>query len=227
MFPLKDSIPSRHFPYINTLFIIINIIVFFYELALGERLNQFMQGYGFIPRLFFAPFDVVSFKEKIIPLFTSMFLHGNFFHIISNMYFLYIFGDNVEDQFGHINYFFIYLTFGLIAALTQAILFPSAEIPTIGASGAVAGVMGAYLIMFPRAFIKTVVILIVFVTIVDIPAVIFLGLWFLIQFLNGVVQASAGSAAGVAWWAHIGGFVIGICFGIVRIKKYRVSTKCV
>jgi membrane associated rhomboid family serine protease len=219
LFPLKDSIPSERFPYVNYIIIAINIFVFIYELSLGAGLNIFFLEYGFIPKKIFMPHNVVTLSEKIIPLFTSMFLHGNLFHLLSNMYFLFIFGDNVEDRFGHFKYIIYYLLFGLIAIFTQTLLFPEAEIPTIGASGAVAGIMGAYLIMFPHAYIRTLLIIIIYITIVDIPAVIFLGLWFFIQFINGTLQSMAGLQGGVAWWAHIGGFVVGILFGSYYIKK--------
>ena len=219
MFPLKDSIQSESFSYVNYIIILANIMVFFYELSLGSRLNMFFLEYGFIPKKLFVPGDIISVKEKVVPMFTSMFIHGNFFHLLSNMYFLFIFGDNVEDKFGHIKYLIFYIFFGLVALLTQTLLFPEAEIPTIGASGAVAGVMGAYFIMFPYAYVKTLLIIIIYITIVDIPAVIFLGLWFFIQFINGSLQSMMGLQGGVAWWAHIGGFVIGVLFGSYYIRK--------
>lgn len=223
MFPIKDSIPAERFPYVNYVIIILNVVVFIYEMSLGMRLNLFFLEYGFIPKKLFMPNDIVTLKEKLVPAFTSMFMHGNLFHLLSNMYFLFIFGDNVEDRFGHFKYIIFYLFFGLIALLTQTLLFPDAVIPTIGASGAVAGVMGAYFIMFPHAYIKTLLIIIIYITIVDIPAVIFLGLWFFIQFINGSLQSMAGLQGGVAWWAHIGGFVIGILFGSYYSKGRRGS----
>lgn len=228
MFPLKDSIPSERFPYVNYIIIILNIIVFIYEMSLGKELSRFFLEYGFIPKKLFMPGDIVTAREKIIPLFTSMFMHGSFFHLLSNMYFLFIFGDNVEDRFGHFRYILYYLFFGLMAMFTQTLFFPEATIPTIGASGAVAGVMGAYFIMFPHAYIKTLLIIIIYITIVDIPAVIFLGLWFFIQFINGTLQSMVGLQGGVAWWAHIGGFVVGILFGSYYIRKGgRRSLICV
>ena len=219
MFPLKDSIPSERFPTVNYAIIVLNILVFVYELSLGAELSIFFLDYGFIPKKLFMPHNIVTLPEKVVPLFTSMFMHGNFFHLLSNMYFLFIFGDNVEDRFGHFRYILYYLFFGIIAIFTQTLLFPGAEIPTIGASGAVAGVMGAYFIMFPRAYIKTLLIIIIYITIVDIPAVIFLGLWFFIQFINGTLQSMAGLQGGVAWWAHIGGFIVGVLFGSYYIRK--------
>jgi membrane associated rhomboid family serine protease len=188
-------------------------------MSLGSKLDMFFLEYGFIPKKLFMPNNIVTLSEKILPVFTSMFLHGNLFHLLSNMYFLFIFGDNVEDRFGHLKYMIAYLIFGLIAIFTQTILFPKADIPTIGASGAVAGVMGAYFIMFPHAYIKTLLIVIIYITIVDIPAVIFLGLWFFVQFINGFLQSMSGLQGGIAWWAHIGGFIIGIIFGSYYVKK--------
>jgi hypothetical protein len=188
-------------------------------MSLGSRLSIFFLEYGFVPKKLFMPVDIIAVKEKLIPLFTSMFIHGNLFHLLSNMYFLFIFGDNVEDRFGHFKYLIFYIFFGLFALLAQTLLFPSAEIPTIGASGAVAGVMGAYFIMFPHAYVKTLLIIIIYITIVDIPAVIFLGLWFFIQFINGTLQSMVGLQGGVAWWAHIGGFLIGILFGSYYVKR--------
>jgi len=228
LFPLKDSIQSERFSYVNYIIILANIAIFIYEMSLGSRLNIFFLEYGFVPKKLFMPVDIITVKEKLIPLFSSLFIHGNLFHLLSNMYFLFIFGDNVEDRFGHFNYLIFYIIFGLFALLTQTLLFPSAEIPTIGASGAVAGVMGAYFIMFPHAYVKTLLIIIIYVTIVDIPAVIFLGLWFFIQFINGALQSMVGLQGGVAWWAHIGGFVIGIFFGSYYVKKNRsIKTICV
>jgi len=224
LFPLSDSIKALRKPYINTFFIIFNIIIFFYQISLGSEMRYFIFEYGLIPLKVFAPFDIVPFSEKIYPFFTSMFLHGGWFHLISNMYFLFIFGDNVEDDLGHIKYFFIYIIFGLAAAVTQVVMFSNSEIPTIGASGAVAGVMGYYFIRYPHATVKTLVIFIFFITIVDIPAIIFLGIWFFIQFISGSTQAAVASGGGIAWWAHIGGFFAGILICIInRNRYYRVG----
>jgi hypothetical protein len=220
LFPLSDSIKALRKPYINTFIIIFNIIVFFYQLSLGSDMRFFIFEYGLIPLKVFTPLDIVPLSEKIYPFFTSMFLHGGWFHLISNMYFLFIFGDNVEDDLGHIRYFFMYILFGLAAAATQVIMFADSGIPTIGASGAVAGVMGYYFIRYPHATVKTLVIFIFFVTIIEIPAIIFLGLWFFIQFLNGSTQAAFGAIGGVAWWAHIGGFVAGLTVCLIRQRRY-------
>jgi len=219
LFPLKDSIPSRSFPFVNCLIITTNIIVFIYELSLGNKLSIFLLDYGFIPEKFFAPLSIVSIPEKFLPVFTSMFIHGGWLHIIGNMYFLYIFGDNIEDRLGHMRYLFMYIIFGLAAVITQTVLFPEMNMPTVGASGAIAGVMGAYFIFFPHAYIKTLVILFIFVTIIDVPAIIFIGLWFFIQFMSGSLQTMAGSSGGIAWWAHIGGFAAGFVYAACLVSK--------
>ncbi|MEC9491887.1 MAG: rhomboid family intramembrane serine protease [Flexistipes sp.] len=220
MFPISDSIKALRKPYINTFLIIFNIAIFFYQLSLGSEMRYFIFEYGLIPLKVFAPFEIVPAIEKIYPFFTSMFLHGGWFHLISNMYFLFIFGDNVEDDLGHVKYLFVYIMFGLAAAITQVIMFSNSGIPTIGASGAVAGVMGYYFIRYPHATVKTLVIFIFFITIVDIPAIIFLGVWFFIQFISGSTQAAVASGGGIAWWAHIGGFFSGILICIINRKRY-------
>ncbi|MDK2792000.1 MAG: hypothetical protein PWQ25_863 [Deferribacteres bacterium] len=221
MFPLKDSIKSNSFPILNTIIIVFNCLVFFYEVSLNRyQLSLFFIEYGLVPVKLFLPADVVSFGDKILPFFTSMFIHGGWMHLIGNMYFLYIFGDNVEDLMGHYKYLVMYIVFGVVAAITQVLLYPNSNIPTIGASGAVSGVMGYYFIKFPYSRIKTLVFIIIFVTIMEIPAVIFLGLWFLMQFLNGSSQLMYSTAGGVAWWAHIGGFVAGIAYAIYDKKVY-------
>lgn len=220
MFPLSDSIKALRKPYVNTFFIILNIVIFFYQLSLGSDMKFFIFEYGLIPLKVFAPLHLVSPAEKIMPFFTSMFLHGGWFHIIGNMYFLFIFGDNVEDDLGHIKYFFIYILFGVAAAVTQVIMFSNSGVPTIGASGAVAGVMGYYFIRYPHATVKTLVIFIFFVTIIEIPAIVFLGIWFFIQFISGSSQAAASSGGGIAWWAHVGGFITGIIVCILKRRRY-------
>ncbi|KAA0258433.1 rhomboid family intramembrane serine protease [Deferribacter autotrophicus] len=220
MFPLKDSIPSSRTPIINYLIIIISVLVFIYEKNLGTKLSLFFVNYGVVPVKLFAPLHDVSLWEKIIPFFTSIFIHGGFFHLLFNMYFLYVFGDNVEDEFGHVKYFLFYIFCGLTAAITQVVMYPQSSIPMIGASGAIAGVMGSYFILFPQAKVKTLIFILFFITVIDVPAVVFLGLWFFIQFLNSMVQSTLDSAGGVAWWAHISGFVTGVIISIIyKIRK--------
>lgn len=216
MFPLKDSIPSSKFPFVNWMIIIANLAVFImmFRMTPQEENNLIFQ-LGLIPKRIFVENAIFSLSDRYLPFITSMFMHGGILHILGNMYFLYIFGDNVEDRLGHLKYFFMYLAFGLFAALTQVFLFADSNVPMIGASGAVAGVMGAYMVMYPHAKVKTLIIIIIFITIVDIPAVFFLLLWFLMQFLNGF----GFQAEGVAWWAHIGGFAAGLAYAMFFVKK--------
>ncbi len=224
MFPLKDNIPSRKFPYINYALILINFLVFFYELSLGKYLQLFIANYGFVPLRFTVGLEQnLPLLKLVIPAFTSMFLHGGWFHIIGNMWFLYIFGDNVEDRLGHFHYLLFYLTSGLIAVLFQYILAPYSRVPMIGASGAIAGVLGAYMIFYPYAKVLTLLIIFIFIEVIYIPAFLYLFLWFFIQFIYGTSSAMLASTAGggVAWWAHIGGFLFGVIWGLIMKPFHR------
>ena len=206
MIPLRDTIPSRTFPAVNLLLIAANSVCFLYELSLGEQLNEFVDRFGLIP----AALDLPA--ANLRPLVTSMFLHSGWLHLFGNMLFLYIFGDNVEDRLGHVRYLLFYVLSGIAAALTQALTMASSTVPMIGASGAIAGVSGAYFLFYPTARVVTLVPIFFFFQIVEIPAVVFLLLWFLMQLFYGFATISiAGRAVGgVAWWAHIGGFVFGL-----------------
>lgn len=221
MFPLKDSIPSSKFPFVNWTLIIINIFIFSKMLQMGHfEENNFIFEYGLIPKRLFVESAVLSLSDRYFPFVSSMFLHGGFMHILGNMYFLFIFGDNVEDRLGHVRYLMMYLAFGFAAALTQVIMFPDSSIPMVGASGAVAGVMGAYMVFYPRAKVKTLIVIIIFITLADIPAVIFLMLWFFFQFIN------VGSGTGnVAWWAHIGGFMAGLFYAVWFLRRYATPKR--
>ncbi len=212
MFPLRDTIPSRTFPYVTIAIIFVNSLVFLYELSLGPYLDAFIRTYGLIPREFFlaAQQGSVSRITRYLPLFTSMFLHGGWFHIVGNMWYLWIFGDNVEDRLGHGRFFLFYILSGLAAGFTHLWLNPASTVPTVGASGAIAGVMGAYFLLFPTSRIITLIFIIFFIEIVEIPAFFYLGIWFLMQFINGAAALSlTHQGGGVAWWAHFGGFVAG------------------
>lgn len=219
MFPLKDSIPGRTFPAVTYFLILVNVALFLYEISLGPATSLLFVDWGLVPVKMVLPTDIVSLDEKVLPFITSQFLHGGWLHLIFNMYFLFIFGNNVEDMLGHSRYFVMYLIFGIAAGLTQTMLYPYAQIPTIGASGAVAGVMGAYFVFFPKARIKTLIFIIFFITVVDLPAVLFLGFWFFIQFISGV--GSEEMAGGVAWWAHIGGFAAGLLYAMIFVAKNK------
>lgn len=199
MIPLRDIIPSRTTPYVTVSLIVLNALVFFYQVSLGRLEQEFVVSWALVPAAF-----------SWLTVLTSMFLHGNFLHFAGNMLFLWIFGDNVEDRMGHGRFLVFYLLCGAAAALVQTITDPNSVVPMVGASGAIAGVMGAYFLLYPRSRILTLIP--VFFQLIEVPAVLFLGIWFLMQFLNGVGSiASAGqSAGGVAFWAHVAGFAAGM-----------------
>jgi membrane associated rhomboid family serine protease len=223
MIPIKDTIHSRSFPIVNWLLIIANVLVFvLIELPLGQsQLNQLISTYGVTPSQCAAPIlkglSIASipglsvlFNGCAVPLITSMFLHGGWLHIIGNMWVLIIFGDNVEDRMGSLPYLLFYLICGIVSGLTQAFIAPTSQVPAIGASGAIAGVLAAYMIFFPRARVVTLVPLFVLGWFVNIPALVFVAIWFLIQFFSGVLALGATASGGVAYWAHVGGFISGL-----------------
>jgi membrane associated rhomboid family serine protease len=212
MIPIRDTIRSNHFPAVNALIIGLNILAFLWELTQGPHLKEAFFLYGIVPLRYSNPEISVQFTivQQMIPFLTSMFLHGGFLHILGNIWFLYIFGDNIEDRLGHIRYLIFYLLCGVAAGLIHLITNWNSKIPTIGASGAIAGVMGAYLLLHPRARILTLIPIFFFFQFVELPAFIFLGYWFLIQlFSAGLTPSNVG---GIAFWAHIGGFAIGLIF---------------
>ena len=211
MFPLKDDISTEKFPFVTIALIVVNALIFFYEISLGEDFQYFIVKLGAIPYEITHQIEVTP--EAAFPvnmtLLTAMFLHGGWFHIIGNMLYLWIFGNNVEDTLGHFKFIIFYLVSGIVASLVHIVSTPDSTIPTVGASGAIAGVLGAYLLKFPHARILTLIFLGFFVRIVRIPAVYVLGFWFILQVLYGL--SSIGSnTGGVAWFAHIGGFVAGM-----------------
>ena len=215
MIPLRSSEPHYTPARVTLVIILVNVLVFLYELSLGSgyRLNYFIVQYGIVPA-----------HLRLYSLFTSMFIHGGFLHIAGNMWFLWIFGRGIEDLLGHGKFLFFYLACGIAAAVTQILVNPSTTIPTVGASGAIAGVMGAYLIKFPRARIVTLVPIIVFLTTVEIPAAFLLLYWFAIQFFNGVgsIGYSQASSGDIAFFAHVGGFLAGMGLILVMPTKQRV-----
>lgn len=213
MFPVSDVIPSRTFPAVTIGLIVVNALVFLYSVTLPDPLlNRFIYTYALIPAHF-------SWASAI----TSMFLHGSWGHIIGNMLFLWIFGDNVEDRMGHVAYLIFYLAAGTIAALVQTATATASTIPMLGASGAIAAVMGAYFVLYPQSRVLTAVFLFFFFDLVEIPAIFFLGIWFVMQLFSGVGSiASASQTGGVAFWAHIGGFVTGALAGTaLRLRRPR------
>ena len=219
MIPLRDANPSRTVPFVTYTLIGINVLVFLYEASIGRHLEDFIYSFGVVPARWTEAVSAMRFgADAVVPFLTSMFLHGGWMHLIGNMWFLHIFGDNVEDRFGHLKYLFFYLFAGLAAAAAQVLVNPSSEAPMVGASGAIAGVLGAYVFLFPRARVAALIPLFVFFQIVELPAYVFLGLWFLLQAASGLMSLGiGGDAGGVAWWAHIGGFAAGaVLFPFLR-----------
>jgi membrane associated rhomboid family serine protease len=224
MIPLKDMSPRRSVPLMTILLIIANVLVFFYQIGLTPRAGDaFIMTYGLVPakiQMALAGTPHVTIGDALVPLFTCMFLHGGWLHILGNMWFLWIFGGNVEDRLGPLTFLLFYLVCGIASGITQAVFSWGSHIPSVGASGAISGVLGAYIVFFPYARILTLVPLFIFFFTARIPAMIFIGLWFVVQFLSGVGTLGATGAAasgGVAWWAHIGGFVLGVVLaGLVK-----------
>jgi len=217
MIPLKDINPTRNFPFVNVMLISANVLVFLYQITLSPhaakafvmanatvpaRLPAFLAGH--------APASVALF-----PLFSSMFLHGGLMHLLGNMLFLYIFGDNVEDSFGHIGYLFFYLLCGVGSGLIHVMFNWGSSVPALGASGAISGVMGAYAVMFPSHRILTFF----FIFLIPVPAILILGYWFALQFVAGINGLGMATAGGVAWWAHIGGFLMGVVIAWAAKKR--------
>jgi membrane associated rhomboid family serine protease len=214
MFPVSDVIPSRTFPYVTIGIIALNAVAFLYELVLSDRQLQVLTDtYGVVPAFF-----------SWTSLVTSMFLHSGWVHFLGNMLYLWIFGDNVEDHLGHGRYLLFYLGCGSIAALAQVAANPRSLVPMIGASGAIAGVMGAYFVLYPRSRILTAIFIVFFLDLVEVPAIFFLGIWFLMQLFSGVGSIGARTVdGGVAFWAHIAGFASGALYGALR--KFRIEAR--
>jgi membrane associated rhomboid family serine protease len=213
MFPLSDVIPSRTVPVVTIGLIAVNALVFVHQLLLPPQLLElFMQRYALVPAWFSWP-----------TMFTSMFLHAGFWHVVPNMLYLWIFGDNIEDRLGHVGYLAFYLAAGVIAAIAQLVINPFSAVPMVGASGAIAGVMGAYFVLYPQSRVLTAVFVLIFFDVIEIPAIFFLGLWFLLQLLSGVGSLGVSNAAGggTAFFAHIGGFVIGVVVGLIFRSRDR------
>ena len=211
MIPLKDDNPTRIFPIVTIGIIAANILVFTYQLSLGAGYEKFIFTYGAFPYEITHSVDIGPPVQMPVffTVYSSMFMHGGFMHIIGNMLYLWIFGNNIEDSMGHIRFIFFYLICGTVASLTHIFLAPNSKIPMVGASGAVSGILGAYLLLFPHARILTLVTFGFFVRMIKIPAMVVLGFWIVLQFLNSTV-ASGSEGGGVAWFAHIGGFFAGL-----------------
>jgi membrane associated rhomboid family serine protease len=226
MFPLRDDNPTNATPVVTWMLIAINIIVFLYQISLSPRAEQLLvYQYGAIPAVV-TGFGALSEKIAAIPpllsLFTNIFLHGGWMHLIGNMWYLWIFGDNVEEAMGRMRYLLFYLTAGLVASMSHVLSDAGSTVPCIGASGAISGVLGAYVLLYPRARVLTLIFLGFFSRLIYIPAGFVLGFWFLLQLLSG--SATGGqNAGGVAFWAHIGGFLAGILLvGIFKRREIRL-----
>jgi membrane associated rhomboid family serine protease len=212
MLPIKDDQPRYSTPWVNGFLIGLNLVIFFFEFTLDPRsLDLLARQFGVVPShlmAFLSGSPKYSLLDIVLPFFTSMFLHGSWMHVIGNMWFLCIFGDNVEDYLGHFKYLVFYIFVGLIAMATQVLVNVHSKVPTLGASGAIAGVLGAYFVLYPRARVLTWF----FVFVVWVPAWIILGYWFVLQFLSGtasIAMYARQNVGGVAFWAHVGGFVAG------------------
>ncbi len=226
MLPLSDHNPRTITPVVNVLLIAVNICVFSWELSLGPNIKHALDLVSFVPaRFWYAPL----YPPNVIRILLSMFLHGGWLHLGGNMLYLWIFGDNIEDRLGHVRYGLFYLLCGFIATMTHAVMNAGSTVPAIGASGAIAGVLGAYLILFPRARVTTLIPIFVFVMIREIPAIIVLGLWFVLQLFVGIASngPQTQNAGGVAYFAHIGGFVAGmllvVLMGGLRRRRPRAA----
>ena len=224
MIPLRDTIPSRRLPWVTRTLVAANISAFALELQRGPALEAFIFQFGVVPThwIVSSPSDLLDWPQLFLALLTSQFLHGGVFHLASNMLYLWIFADNVEDRLGHGAFLLLYLGSGVAAAVTQILASPHSAVPMVGASGAIAGVLGAYLLLFPAARIVTLVPLGWFWKTIEVPAFVFLGLWFLLQWFQGVTTiGQVAGVGGVAFWAHIGGFLAGMATLVVLRPRRR------
>lgn len=250
MIPLRDNIPSQTVPFVNYLLIAACTVVFLLQLSVGDQEASLMEQYGMIPARVRNPdaqikllgrgyvqsedgVRLIDFTRPAAPsavpplltLLTCIFLHGGWMHFLGNVWFLWIFGDNVEDRFGHGRYLLFYLGSGIAASVAHLLSAPDSLVPTIGASGAIAGVMGAYFVLYPKALVEAVVPIFILIQIMVLPAWLFLGVWFAMQFFNGTFAIGTTSSGGVAWWAHIGGFVVGWLFAGVLDRRKKLRPK--
>lgn len=222
MIPLRDDNPAQRVPIATRTLIVLNVLVFLVELSQGEALPEFLRDWGVVPGRLFASFaGETSLPFELGTVVTSLFLHAGWLHLIGNMWYLWIFGDNVEDKMGSWRFLGFYLSAGLVAALVHSAFIPGSPIPTVGASGAIAGVLGAYAMAFPRAKVLTLIPIFFFFQVIAVPALLLLGIWFVLQFISGTLSVGSGSG-GVAWWAHIAGFVYGfVLMGLVTRRQRR------
>ena len=221
MIPLRDVNPRGIHPWVNISLIVINILFFFWELMQGVHLQAMLMSIAFIPERFFVP---GYWPQDTFSILISMFLHGGWLHLGSNMLYLWIFGDNIEDRLGHWRYLLFYLACGFAATFAHAFSAPGSQLPAVGASGAIAGVLGAYLILFPQAHVMTFIPIGFYIAVRELPAIFVLGLWFVMQLFTGVASlgvSTANETGGVAYWAHIGGFVAGLILIVLMGGRRR------
>jgi len=229
LLPLADHNPRQTTPVVNIVLVAVNVLVFLWEISLGPQIEPVLSNVAFVPaRFWYMPGALLP---NIVTMFVSMFLHGGWLHLGGNMLYLWIFGDNVEDELGHFRYLVFYLAAGAGATLLQAVLMPGSDVPNLGASGAIAGVLGAYFVLHPRARVVTLVPLFFLFPLVEVPAGLYLLFWFLLQFWMGSssLATAPGAAGGVAWWAHVGGFIAGVLLVFLMrpsrrpAPSYRIS----
>jgi membrane associated rhomboid family serine protease len=226
LIPLRHTTPLRVTPVVNRSIVFANIAIFILQIGLGSRAELVIHTFGFIPARLVHPAGWhYSWWEVAITLVTSLFLHGGFVHLIGNLVYLWVFGGAVEDSFGHLIYFIFYIACGALGSLLHTMIFPMSPVPSIGASGSIAGVLGAFLVLRPRARIVTLFPLVVYWAMAEVRATFFLPVWFLMQFFNGFLSLASAAGteqvAGVAWWAHVGGFLFGALFAVIyrRVRK--------
>lgn len=228
MLPLRDTLRSKSFPAMNWTLIGLNVLVFLYEISLSPAgLTRFTNTFGMVPARLHLTHTLILLQNPtpLLTLFTAMFIHGGWFHILSNMWVLFIFGDNVEDRLGSIGYLIFYIIAGLVANLMQALVYPTSQVPAIGASGAIAGVLGAYFLFYPTAKVLTLIPIFLIPWFIELPAIVFLGFWFVSQLYSGLFSLGGATAGGVAWWAHIGGFIFGLFFALVIGGQSKASPR--
>lgn len=220
MIPIRDDNPSQTVPVVTRALIVLNVAAFLYEFSMGPGLGPFLFGWGLIPRrLLAAAVGAEPLPGAAVTVLTSMFLHGGWVHLLGNMWYLWLFGDNVEDALGHARFLAFYLVGGVVSALLHTALNVQSPVPTVGASGAIACVLGAYAVLFPRARVVTLVPIFFFFQVVALPALLVLGFWFVVQFFSGTLALGVGASGGVAWWAHIGGFVFGMLAAVPLVRR--------
>ncbi|MBN1614313.1 MAG: rhomboid family intramembrane serine protease [Deltaproteobacteria bacterium] len=221
MIPIRDTVKSRHVPAVTRTLVVVNVLVFLNQISLAEAQNAFIFTYGLVPARYSVADLAAHFTlgQQCLSFASFMFLHGSFWHLLGNMWFLHIFGDNVEDYLGHWRFLLFYFFSGLASGATHFLSNLYSPVPAIGASGAVAGVMGSYFLLYPRARIVTLIPIVIIPYFVEIPAVIFLAFWFFMQLISATAEGV--QASGVAWWAHIGGFLFGVVYTLVKRRVYE------